>query len=442
MKILKFTVFMLLACFTWINAKAQGKYGKTPEDSIQCILDLQSYQTEYRSSNYDIALVPWRKVFQNCPGASQNFYVHGVTMMRDLIGKTSDPAMKKARIDTLLMLYDMRLKYFSLKEDVKKDLYYRRAIDVQTYKPDDNKAIYEAYKIAIENNKDIDLIAAAKVMLAARELFEKNEITLEEFTDAYTTMSELADYQLKKDPQDTVKPQIKAGIEGAFLTTDAANCENLTKVLEARFNANKNNAEVVKMVVSLLTTKECTDNQLYYDGVEAYNKISPSPAASYGLARMYYSKNDKDKANQYFKEAVDTETDQLNKSKYYQEFGALYLKEKNIGQTINYARQSIAANPKNGKAYYVLGMAYAQVTGCGDDEVSKSSVYWIAVDQLVKAKQLDPSLAAEANKSISLFSQHFPLQGDAFFLDLLDGQKYTVKCGPINETTVVRTRKP
>jgi hypothetical protein len=89
----------------------------------------------------------------------------------------------------------------------------------------------------------------------------------------------------------------------------------------------------------------------------------------------------------------------------------------------------------------LLGTAYAGVQGCGDDEVSKRAIYWVAVDQFNKAKQLDSSIAAEANKSINTYSQHFPTVDDAFFLNILDGAKYEVKCGPINETTIVRTKK-
>ncbi|MDR1582009.1 MAG: tetratricopeptide repeat protein [Prevotellaceae bacterium] len=435
MKTLKFTVFTLLVSVLSINLNAQ-KYGT---DSIQCILNIQGYRTEYMGKNYDAALPLWREVLKNCPQASQNIYIHGLTMMRYLIDKTTDPALKEARIDSLLMLYDKRFEYFNVKD--KANLLYTKAIEIQNYKPDDHKAIYNAYKVAIEANKEIDLMAVGKIMLSARELYEKKGITVMDFTNVYTEMVSIAETQIKASPDDTVKIALKAAIESAFLTTDAANCENLLKVLGERFYANKNNAEVVKTVVSLLQTKECTDSDLYYEAVEAYNKLNPSPGASYSLARVFYSKNDKEKATQYFKDAVETETDLTSKSTYFYEFGGLFLKEGKKDEAISYAKRAIAANPRNGKAYMLLGTAYASIQGCGDDDVSKRAVYWVAVDQFVRAKQLDPSIAAEANKSINMYSQYFPSVDDAFFLNLLDGAKYKVECGPINETTIVRTRK-
>jgi tetratricopeptide (TPR) repeat protein len=435
MKTLKFKIVTLLIGVLSSNLNAQ-KYGN---DSIQCLLNIQSYQTEYSSKNYDAALIPWREILKNCPQASQNTYIRGITMMRYLIDKTTDPALKEARIDSLLMLYDKRLEYFKVRD--KAEVLYTKAIEVQNYKPDNHRAIYDAYRVAIDANKDIDLMAVAKIMLSARELYEKKELSVNDFTIVYTEMSDIAETHVKKTPDDTVKISLKAAIESAFLTTDAADCENLIKVLGERFKANKDNAEAVKTVISLLQTKECTDSELYYEGVEAYNKLNPSPAASYGLARVFYSKNEKEKAMQYFKEATDTETDAVSKSTYFYEFGGLLLKEGKRNDAITYAKRAIAANPRNGKAYMLLGTAYAGIQGCGDDEVSKRAIYWVAVDQFIRAKQLDPSISAEANKSINTYSQHFPTVDDAFFLDILDGAKYEVKCGPVNETTIVRTRK-
>jgi tetratricopeptide (TPR) repeat protein len=428
-------VFTLLISVLSLNLDAQ-KYGT---DSIQCILNIQGYETEYKSKNYDAALPLWREVLKNCPQASQNTYIRGLIMMRYLIDKTTDPVLKEARIDSLLMLYDKRLEYFNVRD--KADLLYTKAIEIQNYHPDNHKAIFDAYKIAIEANKNIELMAVAKFVLSARELYEKKELSIEDFTNVYTEMADIADLQVKASPEDTVRISLKAAIESAFLTTDAADCENLIKVLSERFNANKDNAEVVKMVITLLQAKECTDSELYYDGAEAYNKLNPSPSASYGLALVFYSKNEREKAMQYFKEATDTETDNLSKSKYFFEFGGLLLKEGKRNEAITYFKRAISLNPRNARAYMLLGSAYAGVEKCGDDEVSQRAKYWVAVDQFNRAKQLDPSLAAEANKHINTYSQHFPTVDDAFFLNILDGAKYEVKCGLINETTIVRTKK-
>jgi len=440
MKTFKFTLLAILALFvSSVSAQQQKQYGKTPETDVACRVNMQNYRAEYDKQNYDAALVEWREAFNNncAPDASQNLYILGGTMFRYLIDKTTDSVLKEGRIDTLLSFYDLRIAHFTVDEV---DLLYRKALDIETYRPNNYKQIYDAYLAAVKRDSEkVDLFAAGRVMLTGRTMYESGDMSMSDFMSTYTSMVEIADLQIKANPEDTIRPAIKAGIESAFLTTDAANCENLNQILGERFNANKNDPEVVKMVVSLLTTKECTTSTLYYESVEAYNKLNPSPAASYGLARMYYSKGEKERALQFFKEAVDTETRLDEKSKYYQEFASIFLKEGNTNQAISYLRQSIAANSRNAKAYLLLGMAYGNVPGCGSDEVSKRAVFWVAVDQLVKAKQLDSSLTPEANKSINAFSQHFPVITDLFFLSLEEGKDYKVQCGPINEVTKIRS---
>lgn len=439
MKILKFLVLAIFVASLGKDLQAQSRFGK---DSIECITNLNLYNGEFKRKDYKAALPYWREAIKYCPPtASHNLYIAGSTMMRAEIAATKDPALRKARIDTLMMMYDIRMKNY--KVDLT-DLLTRKAADYESYYPNDKEHIYDDYLAAVDANKEkADLFAAAKAMMAAKELYEQGKFDSEKFTNIYTNLCDVAEGQCKHNPEDTVRAAYKMAIESAFLSTDAANCDNLVKVFGERFKGHEEDVEVVRLVVGQLGARECTQNDLYYQAVEAYNRLNPSPAASYGLAKMYYAKGDKEKANEYFRNAIDTETDPHEKSRFLQEVGGLAMKEGSINSAISYARQAINANPRNGKAFLLLGTAYAGLKNCGseDDEVSKRAMYWIAVDQFVKAKQVDPSLAEDANKSINLYSQYFPSQVDAFHLDILDGQTYNVNCGSVNEKTIVRTRK-
>ena len=73
------------------------------------------------------------------------------------------------------------------------------------------------------------------------------------------------------------------------------------------------------------------------------------------------------------------------------------------------------------------------------DEFDKRTVFWAAVDKFVKAKQVDPSVAAKANEYIERYSPHFPTKDEAFFRDITAGKSVKVG-GWINETTTARFR--
>ena len=98
-------------------------------------------------------------------------------------------------------------------------------------------------------------------------------------------------------------------------------------------------------------------------------------------------------------------------------------------------------NPNSGAAYILLAKAYAAYAPkYGEDNFDHSSVYWVVVDKLQRAKQVDPTVAAEANELIKTYRQHFPSKEDAFFRSITEGT--SVKIGDwINETTTARFAK-
>ena len=88
----------------------------------------------------------------------------------------------------------------------------------------------------------------------------------------------------------------------------------------------------------------------------------------------------------------------------------------------------------------IIGNAYAG-SKISDDAFDNQTVYWVAVDYFLKAKQVDPSLASNVGEYISTYSAIFPTKTECFFRSITEeGVPYTVG-GWINETTTVRFRK-
>ncbi|MBQ4196387.1 MAG: hypothetical protein II659_00875, partial [Bacteroidales bacterium] len=123
------------------------------------------------------------------------------------------------------------------------------------------------------------------------------------------------------------------------------------------------------------------------------------------------------------------------------ELATIYYSNRQFGQAVSTARQASELNPKYaGKAEMLIGTIWA-ATSCGGDEIAKRAKFWVAVDCMQRAKAKDPSLADEANKNIARYSSYFPKAEDAFMYDIVNGQGYTVSCGGMSASTVVRTIK-
>ena len=92
-----------------------------------------------------------------------------------------------------------------------------------------------------------------------------------------------------------------------------------------------------------------------------------------------------------------------------------------------------------GKAYMLIGTVWGSQV-CPGNEIEKRAPYWVAVDYMIKAKNADPTLAEEANRHISQYSQYYPQTAEAFMYNYNKGDSYTVSCGGMRAVTTVRTQ--
>ena len=128
------------------------------------------------------------------------------------------------------------------------------------------------------------------------------------------------------------------------------------------------------------------------------------------------------------------------KAEWYYELAIVSRANKEYCDAIKYAREAVALKSNHGKAYIVMGDAFIDSRDNLGSDFEKRTAFWAAADKYAKAKSVDPSVAADANKKISDYAGQYPHNEEVFFRDLKDGDSYRVK-GCINEYTTVRGRK-
>jgi hypothetical protein len=85
---------------------------KMGSDPTACAKYQSLYQEFYKQGNYKDAMPWWVLAVQTCPKYSKNLYIHGVKMFEDRIEKESDAKKKNILVDSLLLVYDMRITNF------------------------------------------------------------------------------------------------------------------------------------------------------------------------------------------------------------------------------------------------------------------------------------------------------------------------------------------
>jgi len=418
------------------NAKAQGKYGA---DSAECIKYLSYYQEYYKSKNYKDATICWRKAYKLCPPtASQNLYIHGATLVRQLINNNKDnQELKKALVDTLMTIYDQRIENYPKKAV---SVYNNKGIDLFNYLQDDPETVYNGCKQIVAFNKEQ---TTPKIfffeLFSAVQLYQNQKLDADILISLY---DEIGNY-MKSIEMNEENAKVKEDIDNLFISSNVASCENLIKLFTPRYADNPNDIDLLSKIVGMMNNAEnCTDNDLFFNAVNSMYKLDPSYKSAYYIARLNSGRGNYQEAIKFLEQAIAfDDSDAKTDASYYYEMSVVAIKNGMSAKAFESAIKAVELDESlAGKAYMICAQAWGSLT-CGSDYISKRAQYWVAVDFLNKAKAADSSMEEEANKLIRSYSAYYPEASEAFMYDVTNGQSYTVSCGGLRATTTVRTQK-
>ncbi len=445
MKTRLFIATALLLIASMFVAKAQTVDSKYGVDSVKTLTKYSLFKEPVKHKNYEAALPHWRYIFFNAPAYQKGTYLYGIKIMRHMYQKTKDVKY----IDTLMMIYDKRMKYFGNSRKYPKAwILGRKAGDLFTYRKEDMTAVKEAYQMLQESIKMQGEKSEAKVidntMEAASLLVKAGLISPEEVIDNYLLFMDMAKKQKDATKDEAKKDNIenaRRNVERIFFTAGVADCETLVKIFSPKFEANRDDISLVNKILRMLNRQECDNSELYAKAAERKYQLEPGADAAYSLARMFTSKRDFEKAKKYFNEAISQEKDAERLGDLHYKLATILLMEKNYPQAKQHALKAIQNRPRWGAPHILIGKTYAAYhKGYSSKELEQKQVFWAAVDRFEKAKAIDPDFADEAQKLIKTYSKYFPRKEEAFFEGIKQGDRIKLK-GWINETTRARVNE-
>ena len=414
-----------------------SKYGKGP-DSINCIKNLSLYREFFKHNNYKDAIQPWRLVFGECPAASERMYVEGITMYRKSIESSSVPERTDELIDTMLLIYDRRIEYFGGEGNVLA----RKGIDLLRYRSTDIEAVEDAYgylkrSIELAKNKSRDATLVTFIS-ASITMNQKGKMDDSQVIEDYFMATEIIDKLLDKSSR---WPKAKGLIDDNMIKSGILTCDALNSYFQPQFEANKTDKAFLENVIRFYDASGCDRADLYVAASEQMYKIDPGPESAHQLGILFIAKSDFPKAATYLKMAVlGAGIDNETRAEWHYELTVVSYANKDYCGAIVYAREAVARKSNYGKAYIALGDAIIASRDNLGDDFEKRTAFWVAADKYAKAKSVDPSVAADANKKLNDYKAQYPNHEEVLFRDLKDGDSYQVK-GCINDRTTVRSRK-
>ena len=411
---------------------AQINYGT---DSATCVTKYQIYRNDYNNKKYEEAIKNWRWVFNECPSYNENTFKNGPRLYYERIKK--DKANKLIYLDTIMMIYDARIKHFERREYVLG----KKGVDLLKYDPTRFSEAYEMLKVSVDalGNSTGPTVIVSYFKALDNVQKSTEEVTKQDVLDAYIVISEIISYNINNN-----KKYAKY-YEGALTKVEDifapyASCDDLIKVFKERLELGIDDISLLKNITKLLDQKDCTENEVFYTAANQLHKLEPTAESAYDMGNMSITKNNYSDAVSYYNQAIKLQEDVDYKASYYLKLSYACQMKGSYSDARLAVTKAAELKPEWGEPYLMLGDIYvSSASSCGSSNLEKGAVYWIAVDMFMKAKSIDNVLAEKANKRISTYSKYFPSKEDCFFNDIEAGSSYKVGCW-IGRSTRVRTR--
>jgi tetratricopeptide (TPR) repeat protein len=228
-------------------------------------------------------------------------------------------------------------------------------------------------------------------------------------------------------------------METFFRTSGAMTCASIEMLYSQKVDRNPHDTVLINKVFAMLTETGCTGSDLYYNVAVKLFANDRSAENAVRLAELNVARNNIEKALSYFTEAYNRDTSRTVRSEVLTRVAAMELSQGKRQEARDRGEHAWRLNNRNGKALLIVADCYAGA-GIGD-RFDDHSAYWVAVDYLMTAKSIDPTLTETADKKIKAYSKLFPTREECFYRNILDeGVVYRVGSW-INEVTRVRFRR-
>lgn len=428
-----------------------------PVITEECVMNVSLFHESVKNKMYADAYGPWLEVYTNCPNANKSIYSDGAKILEALYQASSDPAEKERLAKLAIEMQDKRIRFFG--NDPKYPKAYilgeKGLAYVDFYGETKLAEARECLRQSVEGmGTSSKIMVLVKLVDVSYALYKqdpngKAEQFISDYEIASNALAEQAGNTNNKNAE--IAGKQKDYVDNIFAISGAADCSKLDEIYGAVVKDNISNLDMLQKIAKLYKRVRCTESEVYFAACEAAHKLQPTQESAAGCASMAAKKGDYEAAINYYDQAIKLAMveDELEDVADYQYNAAFYCYNnlKKYAEARKYAQASIATlsglglNKGQGRCYIIIGMCYASTQLYPNDakgRILNKTVYWAAVDKFVKAKQVDPSVEAQASEFISSYSKYFPTKEERFDLpNEFSGSTYYVG-GWIGETTSIR----
>lgn len=448
----------LSPCENWLNLP------KEEQDKVKVLHSLYrdvmknvrgaSDLAKFAKEDVDRAFENWKTVYEVAPAADgerNTHYGDGIKLYEFKASQEKDSLVRAGYIQRLLLIYDevircygregftigrkafdLYYKYPGFATDIEKFNMFKRSFDLE--KEDAPAFIFNPFTSLLANlvvDEKISLDEASPYATMMLDILAKNkeELSAAEWTgQGWDVVESYAPARLK-----TLE-----GVKGFY------DCEYYKDQYYTAYENAPTDCDSIILVLSRMKWAECSGEDPKVNKVfSAYNQECKVAGPKSNPCRDLLAEGNYREAAECYAERAQNESDPERAAKFMLTSAKIYYGElKQFSKARSAAYKALEYKSNWGEPYLLIGKLYASSGPlCGPGRGWDSQIVtWPAIDKWQKAKSVDPSVAAEANKLINRYAQYMPTVEDVFQRGLKAGQSFRVRCW-IQETTTIRTAK-
>ncbi|MBS1506438.1 MAG: tetratricopeptide repeat protein [Bacteroidetes bacterium] len=437
----KFVLLFLASLFVSVGTWAQCTEYKWPQDQATAEKKADAFKAAIKDQNYKAATGSLKWLMTNAPQWHSDLYVAAIDTYDKLAAQEVDPAAKQNYIDSLMLIYDLRIQSCGDEMNVLN----RKAISAIKYNGQNKEklasvlAVFDkTFEVSGNNVYDNNLFAYMTVIKNNAD--QLKNLSEDQIVQRYNKLTEVIDSKVKRAEEQNKSADIEKykkvlnAIDGTLAKTVKFNCAFAKKVFEPKFKANPNDVGLAKKVYQIMLADKCTDEPSWLVAAEVLYKANPEFGVTKELCQKYIQNKSFDKAAPLLTEIQSKASTPAEKAWIDLLKGDIEFQKGNKPGARDAYKAALTTDPTSKDGFEKMGDLYVSSAGeCSKEPGSaEEKLVYIAAFQQYKnsgnREKMEQSLAK------------YPTAADLTKANWKAGESKKLACW-IDETVVVKARK-
>jgi tetratricopeptide (TPR) repeat protein len=407
------------------------------KDSLEVQEKLALFQDAAKAKRYREAASHLHWLLGHKPKQHVSIYILGADVLDELAKLEKDQGYKRTVIDSMLLVYDIRLKYCGDSANVIN----RKALASYRYNingPHPGKVLElmdEAFRLNQTEILDATLVPYMQA-IALTKVKEKT-LTQEDILVRYDKLMNILDIKSKLAESDkkgiNKLTEYREEIDKLLLKIVKIDCDFIHTNLAPKYQRNPADLTMAKKIFAYMLSADCEKDSLWLRTGEFIFSKEPDFGLGKHLGLQYIFSQNIEKARYYMDASLKFAPTASDSADIYVFRGSLDLRQNNRLAARAAFREAFQIDPKHTEALEKIGDLYynsfaecAKEISAADDRLT----YLIAYDYYERSGN---------REKMEMTKKLFPSREEIFLMNYRVGEVKSVGCW-INESTAIRTR--